>query len=167
MINPRRIFRADFDEKRLMVKSILSIFKREKEKVMNWHPYKVTALYCRVDSGQHSVMSAACAQNQQKRLAYYAKEHGLTNLQIFSDCGYNGSKTDRPAYQKLLEAIRTEQVSDVIVYDLSRLNRDFDNQRCILLEMKAHGVVLHSIRERRAGLISSVFSEYLIERKQK
>ena len=112
-------------------------------------------------------MSAACAQNQQKRLAYYAKEHGLANLRIFSDCGYTGSKTDRPAYQKLLEAIRTDQVSDVIVYDLSRLNRDFDNQRCILLEMKAHGVVLHCIRERRAGLISSVFSEYLIERKQK
>ena len=97
----------------------------------------------------------------------YAKEHGLANLRIFSDCGYNGSKTDRPAYQKLLEAIRTDQVSDVIVFDLSRLNRDFDNQRCILLEMKAHGVVLHCIRERRAGLISSVFSEYLIERKQK
>lgn len=97
----------------------------------------------------------------------YAKEHGLANLRIFSDCGYNGLKTDRPAYQKLLEAIRTDQVSDVIVYDLSRLNRDFDNQRCILLEMKAHGVVLHCIRERRAGLISSVFSEYLIERKQK
>ena len=134
---------------------------------MNWHPYKVTALYCRVDSGQHSAMSAACAQNQQKRLAYYAKEHGLTNLRIFSDCGYNGLKTDRPAYQELLEAIRTDQVSDVIVFDLSRLNRDFDNQRCILLEMKAHGVVLHCIRERCAGLISSVFSEYLIERKQK
>lgn len=134
---------------------------------MNWHPYKVTALYCRVDSGQHSAMSAACAQNQQKRLAYYAKEHGLANLRIFSDCGYNGLKIDRPAYQELLEAIRTDQVSDVIVFDLSRLNRDFDNQRCILLEMKAHGVVLNCIRERRAGLISSVFSEYLIERKQK
>lgn len=97
----------------------------------------------------------------------YAKEHGLANLRIFSDCGYNGLKTDRPAYQELLEAIRTDQVSDVIVFDLSRLNRDFGNQRCILLEMKAHGVVLHCIRERRAGLISSVFSEYLIERKQK
>ena len=134
---------------------------------MNWHPRKITALYCRVDSGQHSAMSAFYAQNQQKRLAYYAKEHGLTNLQIFSDCGCNGLKTDRPAYQELLEAIRTDQVSDVIVFDLSRLNRDFDNQRCILLEMKAHSIVLHSIRERRAGLISSVFSEYLIERKQK
>lgn len=93
----------------------------------------------------------------------YAKEHGLANLRIFSDCGYNGLKTDRPAYQELLEAIRTDQVSDVIVYDLSRLNRDPDNQRCILLEMKAHSIVLHSIRERRAGLISSAFSEYLIE----
>lgn len=96
----------------------------------------------------------------------YAKEHGLANLRIFSDCGCNGLKTDRPAYQELLEAIRTDQVSDVIVSDLSRLNRDFDNQRCILLEMKTHGVVLHSIREQRAGLISSAFSEYL-EQKQK
>ena len=134
---------------------------------MNWHPRKITALYCRVDSGQHSAMSAFYAQNQKKRLVYYAKECGLTNLHVFSDCGYTGLKTDRPAYQELLEAIRTDQVSDVIVFDLSRLNRDFDNQRCILLEMKAHGVVLHCIRERRAGLISSVFSEYLIERKQK
>ena len=130
---------------------------------MNWHPYKVTALYCRVDSGQHSAMSAACAQNQQKRLAYYAKEHGLANLQIFSDCGYTGSKTDRPAYQKLLEAIRTDQVSDVIVFDLSRLNRDFENQRRLLLELKAHNVTLHSIQEQIVGLDEPVFRALLKE----
>ena len=133
---------------------------------MNWHPRKITALYCRVDSGQHSAMSAFYAQNQKKRLVYYAKECGLTNLQVFSDCGYTGLKKDRPAYQKLLEAIRTDQVGDVIVYDLSRLNRDYENQCGILLEMKTHGAVLHSIREQRAGLISSPFSEYL-EQKQK
>ncbi len=111
-------------------------------------------------------MSTFYAQNQKKRLVYYAKECGLTNLQVFSDCGYTGLKKDRPAYQKLLEAIRTDQVGDVIVYDLSRLSRDYENQCGILLEMKTHGVVLHSIREQRAGLISSAFSEYL-EQKQK
>ena len=104
--------------------------------------------------------------SEQTAFAYYAKECGLTNLQVFSDCGYTGLKKDRPAYQKLLEAIRTDQVGDVIVYDLSRLNRDYENQCGILLEMKTHGVVLHSIREQRAGLISSAFSEYL-EQKQK
>mgnify|MGYP002611079906 CR=1 FL=1 len=98
--------------------------------------YKITALYCRIDHGTHSAMSALCAQNQQKRLMFYAREHGLQNPKVFSDCGYSGNNTSRPAYRKLLAAIRADEVSDIVVYELSRLNRDFDNQRCILLEMK-------------------------------
>ncbi len=128
---------------------------------MNWHPYKVTALYCRVDSGQHSAMSAACAQNQQKRLAYYAKEHGLANLRIFSDCGYSGCNTDRPEYQKMLAAIRADQVSNVVVFDLTRLNRGYENQQQLLLELEAHHVTLHSVLEQLAGSVTPVFSSFL------
>ena len=128
---------------------------------MNWHPYKVTALYCRVDSGQHSAMSAACAQNQQKRLAYYAKEHGLANLRIFSDCGYSGCNTDRPEYQKMLAAIRADQVSTVVVFDLTRLNRGYENQQQLLLELEAHHVTLHSVLEQLAGSVTPVFSSFL------
>ena len=128
---------------------------------MNWHPYKVTALYCRVDSGQHSAMSAACAQNQQKRLAYYAKEHGLANLRIFSDCGYSGCNTDRPDYQKMLAAIRADQVSNVVVFDLTRLNRGYENQQQLLLELEAHHVTLHSVLEQLAGSVTPVFSSFL------
>lgn len=128
---------------------------------MNWHPYKVTALYCRVDSGQHSAMSAACAQNQQKRLAYYAKEHGLANLRIFSDCGYSGCNTDRPEYQKMLAAIRADQVSNVVVFDLTRLNRGYEDQQQLLLELEAHHVTLHSVLEQLAGSVTPVFSSFL------
>ena len=130
---------------------------------MNWHPYKVTALYCRVDSGQHSAMSAACAQNQQKRLMFYAREHRLQNPKVFSDCGYSGNNTSRPAYRKLLAAIRADEVSDIVVYELSRLNRDFENQRRLLLELKAHNVTLHSIQEQIIGLDEPVFRALLKE----
>ena len=89
--------------------------------------YKITALYCRIDHGSRSAMSAVYAQNQQKRLVYYAKEQRLHNLQIFCDRGYSGCNIDRPEYQKMLAAIRADQVSDVVVMDLSRLNRNSAN----------------------------------------
>ena len=126
-------------------------------------PYKSTALYCRIDHGAHSAMSAFCAQNQQKRLMFYAREHRLQNSQIFSDCGYSGNNTSRPAYQKLLAAIHADEVIDVVIYELSRLNRDRENQRRLLLELKAHNVTLHSIQEQIIGLDEPVFRAFLKE----
>ena len=125
--------------------------------------YKITALYCRIDHGSHSAMSAFCAQNQQKRLMFYAREHRLQNPKVFSDCGYSGNNTSRPAYRKLLAAIRADEVSDIVVYELSRLNRDFENQRRLLLELKAHNVTLHSIQEQIVGLDEPVFRALLKE----
>ena len=118
--------------------------------------YKITALYCRIDHGSRSAMSAACAQNQQKRLVHYAKEQELHNLQIF--CGCN---TDRPEYQKMLAAIRADQVSNVVVLNLSRLNRSYENQHQLLLELEKHNVVLHSVLEQLSGSIVPVFSTFL------
>lgn len=123
--------------------------------------YKFTALYCRIDHGSHSAMSAVCAQNQQKRLVHYAKEHGLHNLQIFCDCGYSGYNTNRPEYQKMLAAIRADQVSDVVVFDLSRLNRNHENQRQLLLELETHHVAVHSVLEQLSGSVIPVFSSFL------
>lgn len=123
--------------------------------------YKITALYCRIDHGSRSAMSAACAQNQQKRLVHYAKEQGLHNLQIFCDCGYSGCNTDRPEYQKMLAAIRAGQVSNVVVLNLSRLNRSYANQHQLLLELEKHNVVLHSVLEQLSGSIVPVFSTFL------
>ena len=50
-----------------------------------------------------------------------------------------------------------------MVYELSRLNRDFENQRRLLLELKAHNVTLHSIQEQIVGLDEPVFRALLKE----
>ncbi len=105
-------------------------------------------------SGSHK-LNSAIAQ------AYYAKEQGLHNLQVFCDCGYSGCNTDRPEYQKMLAAIRADQVSNVVVFDLTRLNRGYENQQQLLLELEAHHVTLHSVLEQLAGSVTPVFSSFL------
>ena len=119
--------------------------------------YKITALYCRIDHGTHSAMSALCAQNQQKRLMFYAREHGLQNPKVFSDCGYPETiQAARRTGNCLPRSVRT-RLAILWFYELSRLNRDFENQRRLLLELKAHNVTLHSIQEQIVGLDEPVF----------
>ena len=66
-----------------------------------------------------------------------------------------------PEYQKMLAAIRTDQVSNVVVLNLSRLNRSYENQHQLLLELEKHNVVLHSVLEQLSGSIVPVFSTFL------
>ena len=70
---------------------------------MNRQPNKITAIYTRSD---------------------YAITKGLDNIQIFSDCGYNGIIDNRPDFQKLLAAILQGNVSTIIVRDTCKLYRD-------------------------------------------
>ena len=65
--------------------------------------------------------------------------------------------------KKLLAAIHADEVIDVVIYELSRLNRDRENQRRLLLELKAHNVTLHSIQEQIIGLDEPVFRAFLKE----
>ena len=61
----------------------------------------------------------------------------------------------------MLAAIRADQVIDVVVFDLSRLNRSRENQRQLLLELEAHHVTLHSVLEQLSGFVIPVFGSYL------
>ena len=42
---------------------------------------------------------------------------------IFSDKGYSGKNTDRPAFRRMMEALRQGGASRVIVYKLDRISR--------------------------------------------
>ena len=120
-----------------------------------------TALYMRLSRDDESYGDSVSIETQRTILQQYAKEQGLHNLQIFCDCGYSGCNTDRPEYQKMLAAIRADQVSNVVVLNLSRLNRSYENQHQLLLELEKHNVVLHSVLEQLSGSIVPVFSTFL------
>ena len=63
-------------------------------------------------------------ENQRMMLEAYARQNHFTNISCFVDDGYSGVDFQRPGFQKMLEAIESDQVSTVIVKDLSRFSRN-------------------------------------------
>ena len=60
-------------------------------------------------------------EEQTERIESYCKAKGWTLLHIYTDGGYSGGNTNRPALQKMLEAIQRGEASAVVVYKLDRL----------------------------------------------
>ena len=47
------------------------------------------------------------------------------NIIEFADDGYSGADFERPDYMKLMEDVRADKISCIVVKDLSRLGRDY------------------------------------------
>lgn len=90
---------------------------------MNRQSKKITAIYTLIDKGGNPATAKTILAHQQEELTRYAREKGVDNIQIFSDCGYNGIDDFRPDFQKLLTAIRRGKVSTLVVRDTGRLYR--------------------------------------------
>ena len=48
-----------------------------------------------------------------------------TKVQEYCDDGFTGTKFERPGYMKLMEDVRADKISCIVVKDLSRLGRDY------------------------------------------
>lgn len=76
--------------------------------------------YCRDESNSIS--------NQRSLiLRYIKKDKSLRKMEVveIKDDGYSGKNLERPGMQQLLDLIKTQQVSCVIVKDFSRFSRDY------------------------------------------
>ena len=66
--------------------------------------------------------------NQREYIRSYIKGQNELNeceLTEYADDGFSGTNPNRPAYQRLLEDIRNNQVNILIVKDMSRFSRDY------------------------------------------
>lgn len=70
-----------------------------------------------------------------------AKEMGLTVVGTSQDMG-SGNSINRPGLQRMLEAVRKEEVGVVMVCSISRLSRDTGVMTAILKEFNKHKVRL-------------------------
>lgn len=87
-------------------------------------------------------------EEQTDRLKAYCKAKGLTLLKTYTDGGYSGGNTNRPALQELLREIKMQPVSAVVVYKLDRLSRNQkDTLTLIEDEFLKHNVDFISINE--------------------
>lgn len=80
------------------------------------------AIYTRV-STQEQAQNGHSIGEQTERLKNYCKARGWKDYKVFTDAGFSGAKTDRPALQDLIKEVKDHKVSIVLVYKLDRLSR--------------------------------------------
>lgn len=82
------------------------------------------------------------------RIKSYCSAKGWTLLKVYTDGGYSGGNTNRPALQQMIKALRTNKVDAVVVYKLDRLSRSQkDTLTLIEDEFLSHDVDFVSISE--------------------
>lgn len=85
---------------------------------------------------------------QSQRIRAYCAAKGWALCSIYTDGGYSGGNTNRPALQQMLELVRAGGVDAVVVYKLDRLSRSQkDTLSLIEDEFLMHGVDFISINE--------------------
>ncbi len=79
-------------------------------------------LYVRV-STQEQAKEGYSIDEQIERLRDYCKAMGWIIVKIYTDAGYSGASTDRPALQDMIQDIEARKGDSVVVYKLDRLSR--------------------------------------------
>ena len=83
-----------------------------------------------------------------KDLVDYAQKHALPNPHFFCDWGYSGTTADRPEYCRMLQAVTSGHVANLVVAKLDRLIRGnvLDCGRVVKM-MLDNNVTLYSIEK--------------------
>src|ERR1035437_5479020 len=101
--------------------------------------------YCRVSTNEQSAHSPA---HQREQIENYCKTYNLDLIDVELDNGISGRKVEnRPAFNYLMELVKTKAISHVIVYDLSRFCRNAMECLKAIKIMQDNNVVFHSVTE--------------------
>ena len=100
--------------------------------------------------------SATVTQNhskiefQQKEIQKFADSHNWEIVEYFVDEGYSGNTFRRPDFMRMAEMAESNpEWTAILVYNESRLSRDFDKYACCERILKKHDVELIPVEKRR------------------
>ena len=82
----------------------------------------LVGLYPRV-STQEQAKDGYSIGEQTERLQKYCEAMGWTVYKTYTDAGYSGGNTDRPALQEMIRDVKAGKLDKVVVYKLDRLSR--------------------------------------------
>jgi DNA invertase Pin-like site-specific DNA recombinase len=85
---------------------------------------QMTALYCRLSQEDAREGESNSIANQKAILSKYAKDNGFKNERFYVDDGFSGVLFDRPGFIEMMEAVKSGNISTIIVKDHSRLGRN-------------------------------------------
>lgn len=105
---------------------------------------KKVAAYLRVSTTEQTTG----LESQERVLRQYCEQNGIKNVEFFSDHGISGTKSSRPALDRMMVEVESGSVSTVVVYSFSRFARSTTHLLNALTKFKAKGVQFVSLTER-------------------
>lgn len=113
--------------------------------------YKI-ALYIRVSTEEQAENPEGSIKNQEERLRLHVKlknaDHHFGDIvEVFIDAGLSAKNMNRPAFQRMLTAVKAKQVDLLMVTELSRLSRSIKDFCEIKELLSEHGCDFKSLRE--------------------
>lgn len=105
--------------------------------------HKKAALYCRV-STVYQLDRDSLPVQQESLIAYARHVLGITDYEVFTDAGYSGKNTDRPAYQDMIQRCRRHEFTHILVYKIDRISRNLLDFSQMYSELKQLGITFIS-----------------------
>lgn len=84
---------------------------------------------------------------QTDRLKSYCKAMGWRITKVYTDGGYSGANTNRPALQALITASQSRSIDAVVVYKLDRLSRSQKDTLALIEDFLSNDVAFISMTE--------------------
>lgn len=105
---------------------------------------KKVACYARVSTD----LQQGGMESQVRVLKTYCEQNGIKNVEFYQDEGISGTKSSRPALDKMMAAVEAGEVSTVIVYSFSRFARSTTHLLNALQVFKKKGCQFVSLTEK-------------------
>ncbi len=105
---------------------------------------KRVVCYARVSTADQSTG----LESQIRVLKQYCESNRVENVEFFADEGISGTKASRPALDRLMAAVESDEVSSVVVYSFSRFARSTTHLLNALQVFKRKGVHFVSLTEK-------------------
>ena len=91
---------------------------------MNKTKFKQCAIYTRVSTDlQAEKEFSSCESQEQKIRSFIESQNNWQVFKVYTDAGYTGANTNRPALQELLEDIKQNKIDIILAYKIDRLTR--------------------------------------------
>ena len=107
------------------------------------------AIYTRVSTdNQVEVEFNSCEAQKEKIESFIKSQENMESFDIYSDAGFTGANTNRPALMKLLNDIKQNKINVVISYKIDRLTRSPKDFYQLIELFEKHNIDFISVTER-------------------
>ncbi|MFA7151667.1 MAG: recombinase family protein [Candidatus Paceibacterota bacterium] len=111
--------------------------------------FKRCAVYTRVSTDNQAEKEFSSCEAQEEKIKYFVEsQNDFSIVKVYSDAGFTGANTNRPALQELLSDIKEGKIDLILAYKIDRLTRSPKDFYQLIDFFEKYAVDFISITER-------------------